>query len=213
MPLLYDLGAGFLVRPELLGLHEGVYVPDAVRYADVCCFSGDKLLGAGQAGILLGKREQIEKMKKNQLVRMLRVDKMTLASLEAALRLYEEPETAMAQIPVLRMLSVSENELKDRAQRLVSALSAKSAFLCFEAVPCTDSPGGGALPGAELPGWGIAVTHPACSANRLDEALRALPVPVIGRISKDRLLLSVRTLMPEDEAALPGLLSHCGVSE
>lgn len=201
VPLLYDLGAGFFVRPEALGLHEGIYVPDAVKYADICCFSGDKLFGAGQAGILLGRAEYIERMKKNQLARMLRVDKMTLASLEAVLRLYEDPDTAK-RLPVLRMLSAEEPELEQRARMLAASLSEICKSCSFSAVPCTDEPGGGSLPTVELPGWAVVVASEACTVVQLEAMLRALPVPVIGRISKDRLLLSVRTLLPEDEELL-----------
>ena len=202
VPLLYDLGAGFLVRPELLGLREGEYVPDAVRFADVCCFSGDKLLGAGQAGILLGKREYIEKMKKNQLMRMLRVDKMTLAALEAALRFYSEPTLAREKVPVLQMLSVPEAVLRARAEALAERLRAACPSMRFTAEPCDDEPGGGALPGAELPGWAVRVEIPGKSASETELALRTLPTAVIGRISKGRLLLSVRTVSDEDVPAL-----------
>lgn len=173
VPLLYDLGAGFLVRPESLGLHEGAFVPDAVRHADVCCFSGDKLFGAGQAGILVGKAELIGRMKRNQLARMLRVDKMTLASLEAALRLYEDPETAKRELPVLRMLSAPQSELRSAAEALARELSAACASLCFEAVPCKDEPGGGSLPTVELPGWAVAVE--GCAPDRLEAAHPPVP--------------------------------------
>ena len=200
LPFLYDLGAGFLLRPETLGLHEGLYVPDAVKVADVCCFSGDKLFGAGQAGILLGKKELIECMKKNQLARILRVDKLTLAALEAVLRLYEDPLLAKAELPVLRMLSAPEAELKASAEALSRKLSAVCGAYTFEAVPCTDEPGGGSLPGVELPGWAVAVSGQA--PDTLEAAFRTLSVPVVGRISKGRFLLSVRTLLPEDAEKL-----------
>lgn len=202
VPLLYDLGAGFLVRPEQLGLHEGVYIPDAVRYADVCCFSGDKLLGSAQAGILLGRAPLIAQMKACQLSRMLRVDKMTLAALEATLRLYAQPETAVQKIPVLRMLSAPQAELKDRALALCEKLGRLSSPLTFAACECLDEPGGGALPGLSLPGWAVEVCLPGCAPQELEKRLRAMPVPIIGRIAKGRLLLCVRTLLPEDEAAL-----------
>lgn len=200
VPLLYDLGAGFMVRPESLGLRDGIYVPNAVKCADVCCFSGDKLFGAGQAGILLGRADLIERMKKNQLARMLRVDKMTLAALEAALRLYEDADMAKERIPVLKMLSIPQAELKRRAERLADALTAACGGLRFAAVPCQDEPGGGALPTVLLDGWAVAVEGENC--DRLDAYLRACPVPIVARISKDRLLVSVRTLMDGDETDL-----------
>lgn len=202
VPLLYDLGAGFLVRPEQLGLHEGVYVPDAVKLADVCCFSGDKLFGAGQAGILLGKADLIGRMKRDQLARMLRVDKMTLASVEAALRLYEDPALAAAEIPALSMLSASAEELKTIAEALAADLCRTCGGDWFTAVPCTDEPGGGSLPTVQLPGWAVCAEIPGMRPDALEAALRALPTPVIGRICKGHLLLSVRTLLPDDRAAL-----------
>lgn len=198
VPLLYDLGAGFVVRPESLGLHDGVYVPDAVKRADVCCFSGDKLFGAGQAGILLGKAELIDRMKKNQLARMLRVDKMTLAALEAVLRLYEDAESAKSSVPVLKMLSAPIDELKKRAETLAESLTRTCAGLRFTPVPCQDEPGGGALPTVLLDGWAVAVE--GASPDRLDAYLHGCDVPIVARISQNRLLISARTLTDGDEA-------------
>jgi len=202
VPLLYDLGSGMLVRPETLGLSEGCYVPEAVKYADVCSFSGDKLLGAGQAGIILGKRNIIEAMKKNQLARMLRVDKMTLASLEGTLRLYLEPELAIREIPVLSMLSQSRTELRSRAEHLTHRLRGVCPKCLFEPVDCIDEPGGGSLPGLALDGAAVAVTAEHMTAAELEQALRSASVPVIARISSDRLLLSLRTIRSEDEPAI-----------
>ena len=211
IPLLYDLGAGFLVHPELLGLHDGVYVPDAVKQADLCCFSGDKLFGAGQAGVILGKKEYIDRMKRNQLARMLRVDKMTLASVEAALRLYEDPETAKMQLPVLRMLSVPASRLQEIAERLTTRCRALCPSFSFTTVPCTDEPGGGSLPTLELPGWAVAVSCSAMKAEKIEAALRALSIPIIGRIYKDRVLFSVRTLLFEDEELFLNVLAELEV--
>ena len=145
--LLYDLGAGFLLPPEQLGLTEGVHVPRTVRYADVVCFSGDKLLGGAQAGILLGKKPYIQRMKRNQLTRMLRIDKLTLSALEGVLRWYTDSAQAREQIPVLRMLSAQEGELKKKALALAKTLSLSCPGCTFGAEPCTDEPGGGSLPG------------------------------------------------------------------
>ncbi len=202
VPLLFDLGAGFLIRPEELGLHEGLYVPDLVKETDLCCFSGDKLFGAGQAGILLGKKELIDAMKKNQLTRMLRVDKMTLAALEASLRSYLDPATAKEQIPVLKMLSSSEADLKKKAEKIKELLTEAAASLLFEITPCEDEPGGGSLPAMTLPGWAIEVSSENYSPNELESLLRSAPLPVIGRIHKEHLLLSVRTILEEDISSL-----------
>ena len=200
LPLLYDLGAGFLIRPEALGLHEGVYVPDAVRYADVCCFSGDKLFGGAQAGIVLGRKEFIDRMKRDQLARMLRVDKMTLAATEAVLQCYEDPMWAKDRLPVLQMLACPEKLLREKAETMASQWQAACPKLQLQAVSCTDEPGGGSLPGLELPGWAVAVS--GASPDSMEKTLRSLDTPVIARIFKNRLLLSVRTLLPEDGPAL-----------
>ncbi len=200
VPLLYDLGAGFLLAPEALGLHEGIDVRAAVKQAHVVCFSGDKLLGSAQAGILLGRREYIDRMKKNQLTRMLRVDKLTLAALEATLRWYLDSEGAAAHIPVLDMLRTTERALFARADALARQLHDICPHCHFEAVRCTDEPGGGSLPECKMPGWAVSVQCPDCNANTLQEKLRGAETPIIARIAQDRLLLSVRTLMPGDEA-------------
>lgn len=213
VPLLYDLGAGFLVRPEALGLHEGVYVPDAVKYADVVCFSGDKLFGAGQAGIILGRRELIDRMKRNQLSRMLRVDKLTLAALEAVLRLYGDTAAACRELPVLRMLSTPLNELSSRAEALVEGLRAVRPDMSFEAVPCRDEPGGGSLPGVELDGYAVAVCSDVLSPDGLGRALRTGDVPIVARISRDRLLLSVRTLLKGDAEDIKAAFMNMGADK
>ncbi len=213
VPLLYDLGAGFLIRPEEIGLSEGIYVPDIVKDTDVCCFSGDKLFGAGQAGILLGKKSMIDAMKKNQLTRMLRVDKMTLAALEETLRWYQDPEMAKKEIPVLKMLSMSEEALKEKAERISSLLQKEVPSFSFHMIPCEDEPGGGSLPALILPGWAIQVSTTAYSPNQLEKKLREAEIPVIGRIWKDQMILSVRTILEEDIDPLLKTFSLIGAAE
>lgn len=211
IPLLFDLGAGFLIRPEEIGLSEGIYVPDMVKQTDVCCFSGDKLFGAGQAGILLGKKSMIDAMKKNQLTRMLRVDKMTLAALEASLRWYQDPEAAKEHIPVLKMLSLSEESLKEKAERIAALLQKEVSSFTFRLTPCEDEPGGGSLPAMTLPGWAIQIDAPSLSPNQLEKRLREAEIPVIGRIWKDQMILSVRTILEEDINALAKTLSQAAI--
>ncbi len=206
--LLYDLGSGLLLRPEALGLHEGVYVPDVVRECDVVCFSGDKLLGGAQAGILLGKRELIEAMKKNHLNRMLRIDKLTLAALEAVLRWYLDERQAVERIPALRMLRAGQESLMERARGLAARLSACCPGLQFTAEPCMDEPGGGSLPAVELPGGAVAVE--GMSPVALEKRLRANEPPIVGRISRNRMLFSLRTLLPGDEDALAAFFAALG---
>ena len=202
VPLFYDLGSALPVRKELLGLPEGIFAGDTAPLCDVCCFSGDKLFGAGQAGIVLGRTEAVAAMKKNQLARMLRVDKMTLAAVEHTARWYLDPERAVAAVPALRMIRADGDELKRRAQDLARRLTELCPCCEFAAVPCADAPGGGALPGVELPGWAVAVRHGAKGADELEGFLRGRDAPVIARIRDGRLLLSVRTVLREDEPAV-----------
>lgn len=209
IPLLFDLGAAFLIRPEEIGIHEGLYVPDVVKEVDVCCFSGDKLFGAGQAGILLGKKSMIDAMKKNQLTRMLRVDKMTLAALEATLRWYQDPNTAKEHIPVLKMLSMSEASLKEKAENLAKKLAETAPSFSFKAIPCEDEPGGGSLPALTLPGWAVEITSKTLTPNQLEKKLREAEIPVIGRIWKDKMILSVRTILDEDIRNLLNAFYNC----
>lgn len=211
VPLLYDLGSGFLVSPEKMGFPGSADVRRAVSSADVVCFSGDKLLGGGQAGILAGKKEFIERMRNNQLLRMLRVDKMTLAALEGILRWYLDPAQAVQHIPVLAMLAASPDELRGKAEHLAAELRGRNPSFTFSVVPCRDEPGGGSLPGEELEGWAVSVSG-SLSPDRIEKALRRCETPVIGRIWQDRFLLSVRTILDEDIPAVLAAFSALEVS-
>ena len=202
VPLFYDLGSALPVRKELLGLPEGICAGDAAPLCDVCCFSGDKLFGAGQAGIVLGRTEAVAAMKRNQLARILRVDKMTLAAVEDTARWYLDPEHAADRVPALRMIRADAEQLKREAERLTERLREICPSCAFETAPCSDAPGGGALPGVELPGWAVAVRHERKNANELESFLRQQDVPVIARIRDGRLMLSVRTILREDEPAV-----------
>ena len=207
IPLLYDVGSGFLLPPSNPALRQrGVDIPAAVAAADVVCFSGDKLTGGGQAGILLGRSTYISAMKRNQVTRMLRTDKLTLAALEAVLRCCLDRETALKELPVYAMLEASSTELKDRAA-VLEQLLLDHTELAAEAVPCDDEPGGGSLPGVTLPGWAVAVRHKSLSANQLEQLLRQAETPIICRIHEGRVLLSVRTLLPGDEELLLAALA------
>ena len=195
VPVFYDVGSGSLL--PLPG-----YLPDEPRIAecikkgaDVVCFSGDKLLGGPQAGILLGGAEYIACMKTHPLARVLRVDKMTLAALEATLRLYRDPPRAVENIPILRMLTASVEALYQKAERLVNLLN----FLIPEPLVLNDSGqvGGGAAPGEALPSVTVALS-PARGVRWLEEALRQNDPPIIARIAQDRLLLDMRTLEETD---------------
>jgi L-seryl-tRNA(Ser) seleniumtransferase len=193
--LLNDLGSGLMVPSSSLGLPFEPTAADAVREgADVVTMSGDKVLGGPQAGIVLGRRDVIERMRRNPLCRAFRVDKLTLAGLEATLGLYLDPDRAIREIPVLRMLSDSASAIAARAESLAAALSAIGVAAATEDGRSTV--GGGAFPGVELPGRVVTVAVDGLSAVCLDQQLRDANPPVVGRIVDDRVLLDPRTLLP-----------------
>ncbi len=199
VPLLYDLGSGLMIDAADLGLGGEPRPHDALAAgADLVTFSGDKLLGGPQAGIVLGRAAVIADMRANPLCRALRVDKVTLAGLEATLRLYRDPARARKEIPTLRMLALSAGELAERADRVVAALAAES--IESRAVETVGAVGGGTFPEVELPSMSVELSGP--SAVQLARAMRTGDPPVIGRIFEDRLRLDVRTVLPGQEADL-----------
>ncbi len=190
LPYLHDVGSGLLVDLSPWGLRTEPKVGDAVAWgADLVLFSGDKLLGGPQAGCLVGKAELIARAKKNPLARALRADKMTLAALEATLALYHDPAVALREIPVLRMLIMSAEELRARAQRILSALSSPASLSAGYSTP-----GGGSFPGAELPTTLVSIDAGDLGAAGLALRLRLGSPPIIARVQDDRVVLDPRTL-------------------
>lgn len=198
--VLYDAGATFLFPPELIGIHSGTVVKKCIECgADVVSFSGDKLLGLAQAGVIVGKKECIARIKKNHLTRMLRIDKLSLATLEAGLQYYKNAELAKANVPVLAMMAMSEADCRMKAERLLAAVAEAAPALTCCVVSVTDEVGGGSLPGVKLPGAAVRIECARIAADALEAFLRERPAPIIGRIHKDGLLLSARTLFLCDE--------------
>ncbi len=194
----YDLGSGLIA--DLFPLHAGgVSFRNALEEGvDIVSGSGDKLLGGPQAGIILGREDLIDKIKKNPLTRALRVDKMTLAGLEAVLRLYLEGR--QGEIPVIRMLSEGEEVVRRRARRLVRKLKGIEGLevgLLREVA----KPGGGSMPDLELPTWCVSCSFEGMSPDELSNRLRLSDPPVVGRIHKGRFLLDMRTVS-DDELSL-----------
>ncbi len=193
-----DLGSGSLYDLNNFGLRDEPTVQESVRSGmDVISFSGDKLLGGPQAGIIIGKKQYIDILKHHPLTRAMRVDKMTLAALEATLRSYAE-ETAVSDIPALAMLSASPEVLRGRAEKLTALMQEKG-------IPCAvreaeDQVGGGSVPMQLLPSFAVAVIPEDRSVDALEEALRRGETAVIGRIGGGEYLLHVRTLC---DAELP----------
>ena len=210
IPFVDDLGSGTLVDLARWGLRHEKTVQDALKGgADLVTFSGDKLLGGPQAGIVAGRKDLVARLAKNPLKRALRLDKLRLAALEATLKLYRDPDRLAQRLPTLRQFTRSAAELRDLAERLLPALSgAVGAGWIVEIVDCSSQIGSGALPLETLPSAGLAL-KPAGKVSgsavvALAAAFRSLPLPVIGRISQGALLFDLRCL--EDEAAFTSQL-------
>ena len=194
IPTCLDLGSG-LLRPQS-GLLEPSVLGSVAAGFDLIAFSGDKLLGATQAGIILGRQDLVDRLARDPLQRALRVDKLTLAGLEATLRLYLDPERAAQHIPVLVMLAVTSEELKGRAHRLARRLRKTLGQTRVEVQPGESSVGGGSLPGQGLPTWLVVVSvddEEACAAR-----LRQGEPSLLTRRAQGALCLDVRTLSEED---------------
>lgn len=205
LPVMLDLGSGFLFDPLRLGLGPEPTVQQCVQAgADVVTFSGDKLLGGPQAGIIVGRKEYIEAMKRNQLTRALRVDKLTIAALEATLIEYLAgfPEK---NLPIIQMLSMSHTELQERAEQLAEMLKSESSNqplgYNITVVEVDDMVGGGAYPTYRLPGYGVEIRFQDVKLETVAAELRQQNPAVITRRQDDRMLISVRTLL-EGEAVL-----------
>lgn len=194
VPVIYDMGSGLMADLSRYGVDEPTVVDALNDGADVVLFSGDKLLGGPQGGILIGKKEYIDKMKKHPLARALRVDKMTLAAMEATFFEYLDMETAKKNIPVLGMITVSEEVLHHRAQMLGELLHRKSEGFKFGICDCKDQIGGGSAPLVKLNGKALTVQSKTISAEKLERLLRKAETPVIVRVSQDQVMLSLRTI-------------------
>ena len=195
VPVIHDLGSGCLL-PELAGEGETV-VTDSVRTgADVICFSGDKLLGGTQAGILVGKRESIQLLRRHPLARAFRIDKLTCIGLEATLKLYLEPSRLHTEIPALAMLSAKPEDLEARARELASQLEERlgeRAVVGLE--PSTSEMGAGSLPAVGLPTTCVTVSSPQRAAHLLARDLRLSPLPLFTRVREGAVWVDPRTLL------------------
>lgn len=201
IPLIEDLGSGVLIDLSKYGLEYEPTVQDSIKNGvDVVTFSGDKLLGGPQAGIIVGKKEYIEAMKKNPLTRAFRIDKFTISALEATLRLYLDEEKAIKKIPTLNMLTMGIDILENKANMLYNLLMERitQEDLIIDIVDSYSEVGGGSLPLERIPTKCISLRFEASSITEFEKHLRKLEVPIITRVYKDTIYIDLRTVKEEE---------------
>ncbi|EOH93135.1 L-seryl-tRNA(Sec) selenium transferase [Enterococcus pallens] len=199
IPLINDLGSGLFIDMRQFGLPYEPTVKEALdQGCDIVTFSGDKLLGGPQAGIIVGKKKYLQQMKKNQLLRALRIDKMTLSALEATFELYRDPGQAVQEIPVLHMLSLTEADCKKKAMVLAEELQKSSSSLTVTVEKDTSAVGGGSYPEHSLPTYVVSLHSEDISAEMLQQKLRTSHTPIISRIKNQKNYLDVRTIEEEE---------------
>ncbi|MDO5018008.1 MAG: L-seryl-tRNA(Sec) selenium transferase [Lagierella massiliensis] len=210
LPVVEDLGSGVYFNMEEYGLPHEPTISESIKSGiDLITFSGDKLLGGPQAGIIVGKKEHIDKMKKNQILRALRVDKFTLAALECTIRMYFDEEKAKKHIPTIRMITYTPEELEVRANVLKSKIEDKNTFLKVNVEDEKSTVGGGSMPGEEFDSKVIVLQGEGVSSVKIEETLRLSKIHVIGRIKDDRYMLDLRTLNDKDFDRIAEEIENC----
>jgi len=200
LPLVHDLGSGLLPDAGSLGLPWEPSVHGSLAAGvDLVTFSGDKLLGGPQAGVILARAELIDRLRRNPLLRALRVGKLTLAALEATLRLWRDAETARSEIPAMAMIGAEGKALRRRAERIAAELQARVPQAEIKLAKGVAEVGGGSYPGVELETWVLRITVQGRSEQELEAACRSGEPPVIGRVKDGALCLDPRTVPPEEE--------------
>ena len=209
-PVMEDLGSGTFIDFSKYGLVKEATVQESVAAgADVVTFSGDKLLGGPQAGIIVGKTHIIEAIKKNPLARALRIDKLTLAALEATISLYRDEAKAVRRIPTLRMLTMGINEIEQKASKLMENLKKiDPSRLQINLIELSSKAGGGALPLLSLPSKCLRIKIDGLSANTIEINMRKNSPPIIGRIQDDAFIIDPRTLQDDDLPIIESAFKH-----
>ncbi|MPQ44344.1 L-seryl-tRNA(Sec) selenium transferase [Clostridium tarantellae] len=209
--IIEDIGSGVLIDLEKYGLEKEPTVLNSIKAgADIVTFSGDKMLGGPQAGIIVGKKVYIDKIKKNHLTRALRIDKFTLAALESTFKHYLNEEEAIEKVPTLKMMTANKNELKLKCEELMVILKGLSSIYNIKVEEGVSTVGGGAMPESELPTYLIKINSNKISSDKLEKALRANKVPIICRIIRNNICIDVRTLLKEDYIEIYEALKKIG---
>lgn len=199
IPVMFDLGSGCLIDLKQYGIHDEPAVKDIVKKGvDLTTFSGDKLLGGPQGGIIVGSKFYIDKIQKNPITRAVRVDKLTLAGFEATLMEYIDEDKAIKNIPTLRMILQSPEEIKKRAESLARKIIKDVTNAVVKVLPDTSRAGGGSLPETDFPTFVVSIKPINITVNEFEEKLRKGNPPVIARVKEDSLLLDARTLNKKD---------------
>ncbi|MCP4683743.1 MAG: L-seryl-tRNA(Sec) selenium transferase [Desulfobacterales bacterium] len=210
LPVMEDLGSGTFVDFSRFGLHKEPTVQESVDAGiDIVTFSGDKLLGGPQAGIIVGKKDIIENIRKNPLTRALRIDKLTLAALEATFRLFRDQDQAMSAIPTLRMLTQPISHIEKNAialEKLLNDLNNPRLNICLKNI--SSKAGGGSLPLLELPSKCLGIEVEGMSANQIEKSMRLNSPPVIGRIEEDIFIMDLRTVRDGDLSIIRDAVQH-----
>jgi L-seryl-tRNA(Ser) seleniumtransferase len=209
IPVMFDLGSGSLIDMRPYGIHIEPSVQGIVKTGvDFTTFSGDKLLGGPQGGVIVGKKEHIERIQKNPITRAVRIDKLTLAGFEATLSEYIDEEKVIQRIPTLRMLLQKPEEIKKRAKTIANRLKKEIKNADIRVIADTSRAGGGALPEIDLPTHAVGIQSDAISVNEFEERLRKGNPAIIARIKDDKLILDARTIMKKDIGMLVKKISE-----
>jgi L-seryl-tRNA(Ser) seleniumtransferase len=210
IPIMEDLGSGTLIDFSKYGLPTEPTISDSVRSgADIVTFSGDKLLGGPQAGIIVGKKESIDQIKNNPLTRALRIDKMTLAALESTLKLYRDEEKAVNNIPTLRMLTISFNEICKKAELLFKSIKEKTTpFADIDLADMNSRPGGGSFPELNLATRCITIQPKNMSVSKFEIKMRLSTPAIIGRIENNKYILDPRTIQTGQDMTISSTIAE-----
>lgn len=209
LPIIDDLGSGVFIDLRRYGLeYEPTILDSLAQGSDIVTFSGDKLLGGPQCGVIVGKAKYISMMKKNNLLRALRVDKMTISALAMTLSLYLDKENLEKNVPVLSMLSQEPEQLKDKAQRLLDMTAGKSLRADIRVEVSKSQVGGGSLPAQYMDSYSVAVNPSEMSVNELEQKMRLTEPHIVGRIANETYYLDVRSIFEEELSAVSAKLSE-----